>query len=355
MERKLKSPHITTIAAGTAFLALIFAAGCHPTPSADVSATVNSKPILRSDVDKYYKNSQGETPQNPSSEQAGIQRLNILRQLIEEEVLQQRASKLNLVASDEEVDAKLSEMKAPFTQEEFNGRLTASGLTLDDLRKNLRRSLTIDKLLNKEINTRINITDSDIAAYYQQNKSAYNLVEPSYHMAQIVVSTLPPQPTGGVAQGKANTEADARKKIDMLHQRLESGEDFGTLAANFSEQPNTASNGGDMGFISESQLKAEPAIFDAVSKVKPGEFSEVVAVYDNPNSPQKKLVGYAIYKLLAREPAGQRQLNDPRVQQDVRQRLREARSQLLKTAYYEMLHDQARIVNYEAENIFKQK
>ena len=73
------------------------------------------------------------------------------------------------------------------------------------------------------------------------------------------------------------------------------------------------------------------------------------------NSPQKKLVGYAIYKLLAREPAGQRQLNDPRVQQDVRQRLREARSQLLKTAYYEMLHDQAKIVNYEAENIFKQK
>ena len=355
MEIKLKGAHLSTLAAGAAFLALIFAAGCHPTPSADVSATVNGKPILRTDVEKYYKNSQGETPQNPSSEQAGIQRLNILRQLIEEEVLQQRAAKLNLVASDEEVDAKLAEMKAPFTQEEFNGRLKASGLTLDDLRKNLRRSLTIDKLLNKEINTRINITDADIAAYYEQNKAAYNLVEPSYHMAQIVVSTLPPQATGGVAQGKANTEADAKKKIDMLHQRLESGEDFGTLAANFSEQPNTASNGGDMGFISESQLKAEPAIFDALNKLKPGEFSEAVAVYDNPNSPAKKLVGYAIYKLLAREPAGQRQLNDPRVQQDVRQRLREARSQLLKTAYYEMLHDQAKIVNYEAENIFKQK
>src|SRR5580698_894442 len=329
MERQLKSSHITTIAAGAAFLALAFAAGCHPTPSADVSATVNGKPILHSDVDKYYKNSQGETPQNPSAEQAGIQRLNILRQLIEEEVLQQRAAKLNLVANDEEVDAKLAEMKAPFTQEEFNARLKASGLTLDDLRKNLRRSLTIDKLLNKEINTRINITDSDIAGYYEQNKSAYNLVEPSYHMAQIVVSTVAQQQPGGVTQGKANTEADAKKKIEMLHQRLESGEDFGTLAANFSEQPNTASNGGDMGFISESQLKAEPAIFDALNKLKPGEFSEVVAVYDNPNSPDKKLVGFAIYKLLAREPAGQRQLNDPRVQQDVRQRLREARSQLL--------------------------
>lgn len=348
------STRVRTIAT-CASLALVFTIGCHPTPSADVSATVNGKPILRSDVDKYYKNSQGETPQSPSSEQAGIQRLNVLRQLIEEEVLQQRAAKLNLVASDEEVDAKLAEMKAPFTQEEFNARLKASGLTLDDLRKNLRRTLTIDKLLNKEINTRINITDADIASYYEQNKSAYNLVEPSFHMAQIVVTTLPPQQPGGVTANKAATEADAKKKIDMLHQRLESGEDFGTLAANFSEQPNTASNGGDMGFISESQLKAEPAIFDALSKLKPGEFSDVVTVYDNPTSPQKKLVGYAIYKLQAREPAGQRQLNDPRVQQDVRQRLRDARSQLLKTAYYEMLHDQAKIVNYEAENIFKQK
>lgn len=348
------SARLLTITA-CASLALVCATGCHPTPSSDVSATVNGKPILRSDVDKYYKNSQGETPQNSSSEQAGIQRLNILRQLIEEEVLQQRASKLNLVANDEEVDAKLAEMKAPFTQEEFNARLKASGLSLDDLRKNLRRTLTIDKLLNKEINTRINITDADISDYYSQNKSAYNLIEPSYHLAQIVVSALPPQQPGGVVDNKTTTEADAKKKIDMLHQRLVSGEDFGTLAANFSEQPNTASNGGDMGFVSDSQLKAEPTIYDTVGKLKPGEFSDVVTVYDNPNSPQKKLMGYAIYKLLAREPAGQRQLNDPRVQQDVRQRLRDARSQLLKTAYYEMLHDQAKIVNYEAENIFKQK
>jgi peptidyl-prolyl cis-trans isomerase SurA len=66
-------------------------------------------------------------------------------------------------------------------------------------------------------------------------------------------------------------------------------------------------------------------------------------------------MGYAIYRLLAKEPAGQRELTDPRVQQDIRQGLREARSQLLKTAYYEMLHDQAKITNVEAEDIFKQK
>ncbi len=330
-------------------------AGCHPAPGADVAATVNGKPITKSEVDKYYKNSQGASPQTPTPEQAGIQRLNFLRQLIDEEILTQRAAKMNLVASDEEVEAKLAEMKAPFTQEEFNQRLQSSGLSLDDLRKDLRRTLTIDKLLNKEINTKIDITDADIASYYNQNKAAYNLVEPSYHLAEIVVTAMPPQQPGGVTNGKATNEAEAKKKIEMLHQKLDSGEDFGTLAANFSEQPNTASNGGDRGFVSESELKSEPIVYAAVSKLKPGEVSDVLAFYDNPASPQKRLIGYAIYRLLAREPAGQRQLNDPRVQQDVRQRLRDARSQLLKTAYYEVLRDQSKIVNYEAENVIRQK
>jgi peptidyl-prolyl cis-trans isomerase SurA len=351
-----KQHSYTTTARITAIascMAIGLLAGCQHAPSADVSATVNGKPILRSEVDKYYKNSQGEAP-NPTPEQAGIQRLNVLRQLIDEEVLQQRAARLNLVASDEEVDAKLAEMKAPFTKEEFDARLQASGLTLEDLRKNLRRSLTIDKLINKEINTKINITDSDISNYYEQNKASYNLVEPSYHLAQILVTTLPAQQPGAVS-GKATNDAEARKKIEMLHQRLESGDDFGTLASNFSEQPNTASNGGDMGFIPESQLKSEPQVYAAVSKLIPGGISDVLAFYDNPTSPQKKLIGYAIYRLLAKEPAGQRQLNDPRVQQDIRQRLRDARSQLLKTAYYEMLRDEAKISNYEAEAVFKQK
>jgi peptidyl-prolyl cis-trans isomerase SurA len=335
--------------------ALAALAGCHPAPQADVAATVNGKPILRSDLEKYYKNAQGDNPKAPTPEQVGIQRLNILQQLINEEILQQRAAKLNLVASDEEVDAKLAEMKAPFTQEEFNARMKANGLTLQDIRTELRRKLTIEKLLNKEINAKINITDGDIATYYNENKGSYNLLEPSYHLAQIVVTTQRPQQPGVVSSSKGNDEAEAKKKIDMLHQRLVSGDDFGTLAANMSESPNTATNGGDMGFISDSQLKTEPLVYVAVSKLKPGEFTDSLAIYDVPNSPQRKVMGYAIYRLLAKEPAGQRELTDPRVQQDIRQGLREARSQLLKTAYYEMLHDEAKITNYEAEDIFKQK
>jgi peptidyl-prolyl cis-trans isomerase SurA len=60
-----------------------------------------------------------------------------------------------------------------------------------------------------------------------------------------------------------------------------------------------------------------------------------------------------VYKLLSREPAGQREMNDPRVQQTIRQFLRESHAQLLKNAYFEMLHDQAAVRNYYAEQILK--
>ena len=123
--------------------------GCHRSPSPDVMATVNGKDILRSELEKYYKNNLGDNPQKPSPEQADIVRLNILKQMIDDEILWQRATKLNLTASDEDVNAKLTEMKAPYTQEEWDKQLRARNLTADDLKRDLRRQLTKTKLLNK--------------------------------------------------------------------------------------------------------------------------------------------------------------------------------------------------------------
>jgi len=73
--------------------------GCHRSPSPDVMATVNGKDILRSELEKYYKANLGDNPQKPSPEQADIVRLNILKQMIDDEILWQRASKLNLTAA----------------------------------------------------------------------------------------------------------------------------------------------------------------------------------------------------------------------------------------------------------------
>jgi peptidyl-prolyl cis-trans isomerase SurA len=334
-------------------LVLAALAGCHQPPSPDVMATVNGKDIMRADVEKYYQASLGENPQQPSTEQANIVRLNILRQLIEDEILQQRAAKLNLAASDEDVNAKLTEMKAPYTQEEFDKQLKQRGITLDDLKRDLRRSLTKDKLFNKEIESKINITDADISSYYMAHRSEFNLIEPQYHVAQIVASAVPVQPQGpNLQSNRTPNEADARKKIEALYNRLRSGEDFGAVAIQYSDNASNASNGGDMGFVYESALHSEPEAFTAISKLKPGEITEPVPVYDN-GGPGHRVMGYAVYKLLSHEPAGQRELNDPRVQQTIRQFLRESHAQLLKNAYLEKLHDEAVVRNYFADQILK--
>jgi peptidyl-prolyl cis-trans isomerase SurA len=313
-------------------------------------AKVNGKDILRADLEKYYRAKLGNVDQEPSPEQANIMRLEVLRGMIEDEILQQRAAKLNLAASDEDVNAKLTEMKAPFTQEEFDKQLKARNITLDDLKRDIRRSLTKTKLLNKEIESKINITDAEISNYYAAHKAEFNLIEPQYHLAQIAVTVGSAQQAANLQNNKANGEADARKKIQALHNRLDSGEDFGAVAMNFSENANFAPNGGDMGFIAESQLRSDTEVYSSIGKLKPGQITDILPVYDAAHH----VAGFAIYKLIAREPAGQRELNDPRVQQAIRQGLRENQSQMLGAAYNDTLHNEAQVHNYFAEQILKQ-
>jgi peptidyl-prolyl cis-trans isomerase SurA len=344
--RRASIPALLVLTAG-----LLLVLGCNHQHSADVVATVNGQAIMQAELNKRYQAQLGETPQQqPSQEQADSLRLNLLRELIDEEIVQQRAAKMNLTATNEEVDAKFAEMKAPYTEEQFQERLKANHTTEEDAKHDLRRSLTINKLLNKEINSKITVTDADVANYYNQHKSEFNLIETQYHLAQIVVTDQPSAQPGNLQGSKATNDAEAKKKIQALKNRLDSGEDFGSIAMNFSERPETAPNGGDIGFVPDSQLHGDPAVYGAVTKLKAGEITDIVSMIDPAT---KKPAGYAIYKLLSREPAGQRDLNDPRVQQSIRQQLREGRSQLLKNAYLEMLHDQAKIENFYAEQIFK--
>lgn len=332
-------------------------AGCRSASGPDVVATVNGKPIYRADLEREYQGylaSQGGGQQTPSPEEADIERLTILHKMIEDEILQQQAAKLHLVATDEDVNARLTEIKAPYTEDEFQARLKAKGETLDQLKQEIRRSLTANKLLNREIESRINITDAEIRDYYNAHKADFDLIEPTYHMAWIFVTGAPERQTGNLQDNKAQGDAQAKKKIQEMHNRLDSGQDFGAVAMQYSEDPNTSSNGGDLGFWAESQLKtANPEAYAAISALKPDQYSGVVPVY-NGVGPERHQIGYAIYKLIALEPAGQRELSDPRVQQSIHDLLHERKRQLLQNAYYETLYDGAKVHNYYAEQILKQ-
>jgi peptidyl-prolyl cis-trans isomerase SurA len=333
-------------------LILIALSACNRNSSGgDVMASVNGRKIYRTEVDKYYLNQTAGSDQQPGGEQAVSLRLSILNELIETEILMQRAEKLGLLATDEEVDRKLNEIKSPYTAEEFNKRLQDKKISIDDFKRDLRRSLTRDKVLNKEITSRINITDQDVSSYFNEHKAEFNLIEAQYHLAKIMVTGAVGAQVHNLQNSKAQTDAEARKKIQMIANRLDSGDDFATLAMNYSEDPETSNNGGDLGMAPESALKtADPATRDAVMKLKPGNYTPVIPIF-NPTNHQPS--AYMIVKLIAKEPSGQRDLADPRVQQAIRKQLRDRREQLLKAAYYETLRDDAKVTNYYAEEVMK--
>lgn len=325
----------------------ILTVACSKPSGDDVAASVDGQKIYRADLEKYYQSQTAGSSQPLSDEQATSLRLSILRELIENEILMHRAEKLGLLATDDEVDRKLSEIKSPFTVEQFNQRLEESKMTLDDFKRNIRRALTADKVVHKEVTSKINVTQQDITDYYNSHRAEFNLIEPRYHLAHILVTTTP-DPQANSAS-KARNEADARKKIETVLAHLEAGEDFGSLAVAYSEDSSTAQNGGDLGIIPESALKqTDQATHDAIVKLKAGQYTGIIALI---NPATKQPGAFRIVKLIALEPAGQRDLSDPRVEQEIRMQLQDRREQLLKAAYYEVMRDQAKVENYYAEKV----
>jgi peptidyl-prolyl cis-trans isomerase SurA len=334
---------VFALASGT----LIGLLGCKPTTDrAGIVASVDGRNIYRKDVDLWFRNQVAGSDQQPAGDQVIALRLNILRQLIDDEILMRRAEKLGILTTDDEVDRKLSEIKSPFTNEEFQKRLKNKNVSLDDFRQDIHRSLTIDKVMNKEITSRITISDEEITSYYDNHKGEFNLFEPRYHLARILVTGVPDPQVRNLRNDKAQDEHDVRKKIQLIENRLDGGDDFAALAMNYSEDSDTASSGGDLGFQPESALKGDTG--NVVLKMKPGQYSSALPIM---NSKNQQVFGFQIVKLIGKEPAGQRQLSDPRVQEAIRSRLRNSREQLLKAAYYEVLRDQAKVQNYYAQQI----
>ena len=229
-------------------------------PGPDVWAVVNGKDITRQEVEKYYRNRVNPEAPSPSQEESLSLKLSILDELINNEILLERANKQGLVASDAEVEDKFTEEKSPYTEDEFQKKLKDANLTVDDLKSDLRRQLTIQKLVNREIVAKISITDQDVKDFYDKNRAQFNVVEPQYHIAQIVVTPRPDPTVRNRKNDKATNDADATRKVQVLEQKLNAGADFFQLAMDYSED-STSSTGGDLGFQSESSFnRSDPAL-----------------------------------------------------------------------------------------------
>jgi peptidyl-prolyl cis-trans isomerase SurA len=341
--------HSRTLIAVTWALALLGALALLPacTPKAvpghEVWAEVDSQPIYREQVERVYHGRTAQGTEAASPEEGASFKLNILNELINNQILVTHASHSRITASEAEIDAKLAELKSPYSKDEFQKKLQEEGMDADALRQQVREGIVISKLFNKEIVSHISVTDAEISTYYEKNKANFNVAETTYHIAQIQVTPYPDPEIRNLKNDDAKTPADAERKIAALYARLQTGEDFGTVAQEYSEDPRTAAGGGDMGFIPASALNSSPQLKQMVTSLKVGQVSSII----------RSSGGFHIIKLLGIEEAGQHTLADLRVQSAIRQTLSNEKEQLLKAAYIEMLRNRSKVVNHLAEEVVK--
>lgn len=326
-----------------ALFVLLLATNCGRSAGANVAATVNGRAITYEELDKQYQVAMYGSPgERPSDDQLVIQRLEILRAMIDNEIMLQRAERDGLLAVDADVERKFSEMRTPYTEEEFQKQLKDRKMTVEDLKAQLRRDLSAQNLLNKETTAKISISDKDISDFYDANKESFNRAEPQLHLAQILVTPRADESVRNLKGDNAMDEPTAKKKIASLEERLRKGEDFAELAQNYSEDPESASAGGDLGFVTESALEqANAELRKTILALRAGQVTPVL----------KTPEGYRLVKLITRDPAGQRALNDPNVQQTIRETLITRKEQLLRSAFYEVARNEADVVNYYAQSI----
>jgi peptidyl-prolyl cis-trans isomerase SurA len=343
--------HLKQISICAIVLSLSFGLGsCERVPktSSDTAAIVNKKEIKLAVVEKIFQNRVKQSNQIPSSDEAQSLRLDILRQLINDEILMQQAAKEKLEATEAEVDTKFTNFKKNFTEERFQQFLKQQGLTVDDIREELRKNSTIEKLLNKEITSKISVSDSEIGDFFNKNTQTFNLPE-TWHVYHILVTpkSNQAQATGDTRGVDAQSVQEAQDRVVGLLKRVLGGEDFNVVARDNSDDSTSPPSGADLGFLSAQQMEQQigPAFRQAVQTLKPGEtFAKpVVTQY-----------GFHIVRITEKAPAGQRNLSDPAVQANIRQTILGRRDNLLKNAYMDKLRNEAVVRNVMAGRILEE-
>jgi peptidyl-prolyl cis-trans isomerase SurA len=313
--------------------------GAAPAAPPNVWATVGDRQISRDEIEKAYRR---EAPAQPrADEEALADKLTLLNQVIVQELLLAKARELKIELSDTELDNAFAEAKKNITDDQFQKELASRNLTPADMRESLRRDMLANKVMEREVTAKIAVTDDDIKTFFETNRASFNRNEDAYHIAQITVTPVRANQQINRSGNDAATPQEAQAKAQMLMERLKAGAPFAELAADFSEDPESAQRGGDLGFVPVSALRSVPApLRDAVLNSQPGSV-RMVSIGG----------GHTIVLLVAKDTAGQKDLSMPQVKEMITNTLKGRREQLLRAAYVNALRNDATVVNHLADRI----
>lgn len=236
-----------------------------------IVAVVNDDLITLYDLNKTlqpYEENIKALGYSPEKERETLFKLrsDLLNRLIESKLTDQVVKRYNIEVSEEETDNALERIKESrsLTDEDLRAGLAQQGLTLEEYRKNVKHQLLRNKLVNREIKSKIVITEKDIEVYYDTNREKY-VSEKKYHIWNISIRF--PE------FSDESTRGLAREKMEAVISQLNRGQTFESLAAQDSDSP-MAPSGADLGLFQLDELS--PQLQKAVGVMKAGDFSPIL-------------------------------------------------------------------------------
>lgn len=230
-----------------------------------VVAVVNRTAITRLELDERIASiRQNLTSQGMQAPAAETLETEALQRMVTERILQEQASQLGLRVDDSQLERTLVGMaqRNNMSLPEFRKRLEADGMNWRQFSEEIRQEITVSTLRDREIESRIMVSDNEIDTYLKQNANKASM---EYRIAQIMIA-LPENATPEQIQFRRARMLNAKKEI-------EDGKDFGVVAATYSNAADAA-NGGLIGWRSSGSLP--PALVELLEQLKPGQNTDVI-------------------------------------------------------------------------------
>src|SRR6202030_1695694 len=290
----------------------------------EIVARVNNDVITREDLEHARQSLNSEVQEECQNctpdqvrDQAAQKEKNLLRDLIDQSLLVQRAKDDNINVDGEVIkrlDAIRQQYKFP-DMETLEKEVTKTGQDFEDFKTQIRNQLLTQEVIRKEVGSRIIISHEDVVKYYDSHKQEF--VRPEMVvLREIFVST------------EKKPEADIptlRKKAENLRDRvLKNGDDFGELAKRFSASP-TAQQSGELGSFERSKL--DPNVSEKVFALNRGQMTDVI----------ETKTGFEILQVRERYQAGEQPLD--KVEGEISNRLYDQKTEPGLRTYLQTLRE----------------
>lgn len=310
-----------------------------------VAATVNGKNIMLAEVERAISQQAAGKQSQLSQLQLAQARLQVLGSLVQREVLFQRAEREKLLPTDDQITAAINQQKqqSGVTDDDFQKSLKEQSITMEALREEARKDIAIKSLQDK-YTAKITVNDKEVEDFYNSNRERF--VSSRGVALAMIVADPADNTSQGISQNDAKNDAEAKLKIDNIYQQLKGGADFATVARAKSEDAQSLTRGGDLGFATEDDLKQNafpPELVTRFFTMQAGDITEPIRF----NSGK-----WYVFKLEEKRLQTENlTLESPGVRPQITQALINQRKEILNAALLETAMNDAKIVNNLAANM----